>query len=186
MQDMGCSHLVRIGVMGNVGRFAAVDGVQYPRGARVIVRTERGLEIGEVLALPDREAGPATSDGPILRGMTIEDHLLAARLEKNRDAAFEACQSRLMEQGLSAVLLDVEHLFDGQTLVFHFLGETPLEVESMTAELAEVYDASAQFSAFVDAVASGCGPGCGTEEAAGCGSCTTGCAVASACSTRRH
>ena len=39
--------------MGQVGRFAAVDAVRYPRHSRVIVRTRRGLEIGEVLSPPD-------------------------------------------------------------------------------------------------------------------------------------
>jgi hypothetical protein len=38
--------------MGQVGRFAAVDAVRYPRHCRVIVRTRRGLEIGDVLAGP--------------------------------------------------------------------------------------------------------------------------------------
>ena len=38
--------------MGQVGRFAAVDAVRYPRRSRVIVRTRRGLEMGEVLCPP--------------------------------------------------------------------------------------------------------------------------------------
>ena len=38
--------------MGQVGRFAAVDAVRYPRRSRVIVRTRRGLELGEVLMSP--------------------------------------------------------------------------------------------------------------------------------------
>ena len=50
-------HLVRVSQMGEVGRFTAVDGRQYPRGARVIVRTPRGLETGEVLATFDGHRG---------------------------------------------------------------------------------------------------------------------------------
>ena len=50
MQDMSAFHLVRFGLLGHVGRFAAVDAVRYPRRARVIVRSGRGLEVGEVLA----------------------------------------------------------------------------------------------------------------------------------------
>ena len=45
-------HLVRVGAMGQVGRFAAVDAVRYPRHSRVIVRTRRGLEMGDVLRRP--------------------------------------------------------------------------------------------------------------------------------------
>ena len=181
----GRQHLVRVGALGSVGRFTAVDAVRYPRHARVVVRTGRGLELGEVLAAPE---GPddGASDGSILRGVTAEDQLLAARLEKHRQAALAACTARLVEMRLPAVLLDVEHLFDGRTLLFYFLGEMTPELESLTAELAELYETQVQFRRFSDAVSEGCGPGCGTDAAAGCKTCVTGCAVASACATHAH
>jgi hypothetical protein len=82
-------------------------------------------------------------------------------------------------------LLDVEHLFDGQSLYFYFLGETPPELDSLTAELADVYEAKAQLQKFADTLTAGCGPHCGTEEGGGCGSggCST-CAAVGACGTR--
>jgi cell fate regulator YaaT (PSP1 superfamily) len=180
-------HLVRVGALGHVGRFTAVDAVRYPRGMRVIVRTSRGLEIGEVLGPIDEAPARGESDGSILRGMTVEDQLLEARLEKNRHQAFEACATRIRELGLPAALVDVEHLFDGRSLYFYFLGDVPPELESVTADLAEVYDAAVQFRKFSDTVAEGCGPGCGTAEAvgSGCTSCAAGCPVGSACSSGR-
>jgi cell fate regulator YaaT (PSP1 superfamily) len=179
-------HLVRVGALAQVGRFAAIDSARYPRGARVVVRTARGLEVGEVLAAPADESR-AEADGAILRGMTVEDQLLEVRLRKNREAAFAACSSRLAELGLSVALMDVEHLFDGRTLVFYFLGPQAPELETITGELAAIYGTQVQFQAFADALTLGCGPGCGTDEAAGagCQSCATGCAVAGACSTKR-
>ena len=182
-------HLVRVGAMGQVGRFAAVDAVRYPRHSRVIVRTRRGLEIGSVLAEPDdRDDGRAFADGEILRGMTVEDDLLEARLEKHRHEAYEACVSLLAEQQLSAALVDVEHLFDGQGLFFYFLGDVPPVVEAYTGRLAEAYETKVQFRKFTDTLIEGCGPGCGTEEAKGQGGCEscTSCAVASACGTKRN
>ena len=185
---MGRHHLVRVGALGHVGRFTAVDSVHYPRHSRVILRTGRGLEVGEILATPDEALDPAPGEGSILRGMTIEDQLLEARLERNKQAAFEACSARLSLLEAPTTLMDVEHLFDGRTLLFYFLGEITPEVESLTSELAEVYEAQAQFRKFAEAVTEGCGPGCGTEAATGggCKTCATGCAVASACSTHRH
>src|SRR3954469_10362980 len=101
-------HLIRVGAMGQVGRFTAVDAVRYPRHSRVIVRTRRGLEVGEVLAAPsDEDPSLAKTDGALLRGMTIEDDLLVARLEKHRHAAYEACVALLAEHGIPAVLVDV-------------------------------------------------------------------------------
>jgi PSP1 C-terminal conserved region len=163
---MGRQHLVRVGALGHVGRFTSVDAVRYPRYARVVG--------------PD--GGPA--DGSILRGMTVEDQLLAARLEKHRLAAYEACAARLAAMNARAVLMDVEHLFDGRTLLFYFLGEMTPELEALTEELAELYETHVQFRKFAETVNEGCGPGCGTEAAAGCKTCVTGCAVAGACATR--
>ncbi|MBS0210553.1 MAG: hypothetical protein JSS27_16535 [Planctomycetes bacterium] len=190
-------HVVRFGALGHVGRFVAADATRYARGRRVILRTSRGLELGEVLSAPEPVAAVAPNDdatdalerqadGQVLRAVTVADELLQARLLKNRVAALDACQSRLDAEGISTVLLDVEHLFDGQSLVFYFLGDVDPRVEALTTELASAYDAQAQYSAFVDAATTGCGPGCGTDEAAGCGSCSTHCAVSAMCSSRSH
>jgi len=181
-------HLVRVGAMGQVGRFAAVDSVRYPRHSRVIVRTKRGLEIGDVLAPPDdRDESQSFADGDILRGMTVQDDLLQGRLEKNRQEAYAACAGMLNGSGISAVLVDVEHLFDGQGLFFYFLGDVTPELEAYTDRLAATYEAKVQFRKFTETLIEGCGPGCGTEEAKGNGGCEscTSCAVASACGTKR-
>lgn len=183
----GC-HLVRVGAMGLVGRFVAVDAVRYPRRSRVVVRTRRGLEVGNVLVpAGDDSASSSAADGELLRGVTVQDELLLARIEKNRQAAYQDCTKMLAELGLSATLVDVEHLFDGQGLFFYFLGEVTPELESYTGRLAEAYEAKVQFRKFTETLIEGCGPGCGTEEAqgrGGCDSCSS-CSVASACNTKR-
>lgn len=198
-------HLVRVGVLGQVGRFVPVSLGSFPRGTRVVCRTRRGLELGEVLAVEQGagsihsnavhtravQAGPENADklagkaadGELLRRMTVADELLAARLDKRKDEAFEACQSLLAERRIAATLVDVEHLFDGQSVYFYFLGTPPAECEPLTDELARAYGAAARFEQFAESLELGCGPGCGTEEAAGCGStggCST-CSLVSAC-----
>jgi cell fate regulator YaaT (PSP1 superfamily) len=183
------NHLIRVGALGHVGRFRSADGLRYARGQRVVVRTARGLEVGEVLAdepqATSERHGPADADGPLLRRMTDSDEMLAERLIRNRDAAYEACVRVLAERGSDAVLLDVEHLFDGRGLYFYFLGDVDPATEAISAELAAAYDAEARFGQFADTLEQGCGPGCGTAEAKnGCGTaggCAT-CTVASACS----
>lgn len=162
----------------------AADAVRYPRRTRVICRTSRGLEVGEVLSLAGNDE-VGGDDGVILRGVTIEDDLLIARLNRKRDEAFAACERLLQERGLPDVLIDVEHLFDGEALYFYFLGEPTPAAAELTNELAAVYEAQAQIRQFADTLTAGCGPGCGTEEAEnGCGSgaggCST-CAVLAAC-----
>ncbi len=176
-------HLVRYSLLGAVGRFVAADAVRYSRNARVIVRSQRGLEVGEVLAEPVPTDSAAHNDGQILRKMTIEDELLVARLEKHRHSAFAACSKLLQENHVPAALMDVEHLFDGAGLFFYFLGEVPAEAEQFTQHLASQYETTVEFRKFAETLAEGCGPGCGTEEAMGQGGCEscTSCAVAAAC-----
>lgn len=186
-------HLVQIGVVGWIGRFRAEDRRERKRGCQVVCRTDRGLEIGTVLtALSDSrregnlvvESGAASNgdcDGLLLRRMTPDDRLILTRIEKFRDRAYSACSDLIRQRGLSAVLVDVEHLFDGQSLYFYFLGEVTEELSSLTGELAETWEAKVQFRKFTERLAEGCGPDCGTGAsgcgAGGCGSCAlkTGC-----------
>lgn len=177
---MARCHLVRIGAMGHVGRFASIDSVRYERATRVIVRTARGLETGEVLSLGE-DIHRSQTDGVILRGMTVEDDLLQARLSRNKHRAFKACAARIAELGLPVTLIDVEHLFDGSSLYFYFLGNTPPQMDQVLAELAELYDTKVQFRRFSDTLTAGCGPGCGTESAAGCGTSCSSCVLTGAC-----
>jgi cell fate regulator YaaT (PSP1 superfamily) len=181
-------HFVRFGIPGYVGCFASAGAERLARGTRVILRTSRGVELGEVLSPVDDPLPGPRVDGTLLRRVTVEDDLLLVRIEKHREDAYQACVALLAERGISATLVDVEHLFDGQSLFFYFVGETPPEIEAVTQDLADAYDAQVEFRKFTESLTEGCGPGCGTEDAEnGCGhgGCST-CVVASACSTRKH
>lgn len=176
-------YLVRIGVAGHVHRSTAVEIQPLKRRDAVICRTERGLEFGSVLNQFQGGNSGLTATARILRLATPEDHLLWARIEKNRHSAMAECQRLLDEQQSSAVLMDVELLFDGRTILFHFLGEVSPEVERLTSGLAEAYEAEVQLGKFAETLIAGCGPDCGTGESdcgSGSGGCST-CSVASSC-----
>ena len=175
------SHLVRVGLFGHVGRFSSASGEIVRRGHRVVCRTRRGLEIGVVLGDSGSEAPAGDPDGLLLRRVTPEDDLLLARLERDRERAFAQCTELLSQRGMAVTLVDVEHLFDGRSLFFYFLGNVTPEVDALTHELAQTYEATVQFRQFADALERGCGPDCGTESASGCGTGCASCAVASAC-----
>lgn len=176
------NHLIQIGLLGSIGIFSSSDRRSRQRGEQVICRSERGLEIGTVMkALPEDHS---ETDGDLLRRVTPEDQLLIQRIEKFRDRAFTACQDLLKRRGLDAILVDVEHLFDGSGLYFYFLGEVSDEVNQLTEELAETYEAKVKFRRFSQTLAEGCGPDCGTEGKGGCsvGGCQN-CSVRKACQT---
>ena len=183
--SMQLIHVVRFGTLGHLGRFTSVNQESLPRGSRVVLRTTRGIETGEVLL---SEKAPSSDDGSfvdgsLLRAMSIDDELLETRLQQNRLAAIEQCAQRIAELELPVSLVDVEPLFDGQTLVFYFLGEATSAIERLVEELTETYETQVQFRRFSRTLDEGCGPDCGTGESTGCGSCAEGgCSLAGACS----
>ena len=175
---MGIPHLVKVGLLGRIGRFDSADGRAFLRNDEVICRTDRGLEIGSIMCqLDDQRSGEdLDNDGQVMRRVTPDDKMILNRIERFRDRAFEACNRLLQDHDLPAVLVDVEHLFDGQSLYFYFLGDVPDQVHQLTQQLAEEYEKKVKFRRFSETLASGCGPGCGTEASkcstGGCGSCS--------------
>lgn len=174
-------YLIRIGAFGEIVRCSPVDDPAYHRGMRVVCRTERGVEIGQVAAVV-----PATdaSEGVILRRTATEDELLDARLRKYKAQAVQNCQAALASEAEETSLLEVDQLHDGRTLIFYFLGEVTPVVQAVTDRLAEEYERKVRTRHFAKLLAEGCGPGCGTQDAGGCGGCAV-CVVASACGSQK-
>ncbi len=177
--------LLRVGLLGQVGCFATAEVGNLRRGARVICRTQRGLEVGVALGSVDSHAASSdASDGRVVRLMTAEDELLWGHLRQLSEEALGACVNWLAEQGISATLLEVEPLLDGRTLYFHFLSTVDEAVQQQLDKLVELYEQQVRQSKFAQLLEHGCGPGCGTSAAKnGCssrGGCAV-CKVASVC-----
>jgi hypothetical protein len=172
------NYFVRIGAWGDVARCRATGGETYRRGTRVICRTPRGLEIGQVTAECDFPAVESneTKDvavsgdifATILRPTTGDDELLISRLEKHRCDAIQECRKCLAEAGSTAVLLEVDQVFDAGTLVFYFLNPPDESDTQLVERLAASYESRVRSGHFAKLLAQGCGPGCG-EKVCGTG-----------------
>lgn len=179
-------HLARVGLHGQVGRFWNSESLLLGRGVRVLCRTDRGLEVGEIVnSSRAGSAAPSAGDGRVLRKMRPEDELLHGHLMSLSNGIHAECDRWLKAQNASCVLLDVEPLMDGKTLYFHFLTpQSDSVVQSHLDHLTSCYEQEVAQSEFAKLLTAGCGPGCGTEEAVnGCGSsggCKT-CSLAKAC-----
>ena len=174
---MGKPYLVKIGLMGMIDRYDAPDYRSYARDEQVICRTPRGLEAGRILCELESGIDRVEPDqkGQLLRPTSSADQMILQRLQRHRDRAFEACNALLKQEQVGAVLVDVEHLFDGESIFFYFLGDVPEQVHAITAQLSEVYEQKVQFRKFTETLSKGCGPGCGTTAskcgANGCANC---------------
>jgi cell fate regulator YaaT (PSP1 superfamily) len=132
-------YIVRYGAMRLLGIFSAAAGKEYRRGMDVVARTERGLEIGQVLC-EATEAATAGLDEPgggqILRETTPEDRNEIHRLRQQAREQFDVCSKSIERLGLKMQLVDVEHIFGGERIVVYYLSEARVDFRELVRVLA--------------------------------------------------
>ncbi len=139
---MVSSFIVRHGVMRFLGDFEADDGVAYVRNQQVIVRSERGLEAAEVLCAATERAIQLIAEpthGKIVRAMTEQDRAEVERLRQAQNTEFEGCTTFIADRKLQMELVDVEHLFGGERIVFYFLAEKRVDFRDLVKDLAREF-----------------------------------------------
>jgi cell fate regulator YaaT (PSP1 superfamily) len=109
-------------------------------GDRVVVETERGLSIGQVMRGPaEREAGAAEKLVTVKRKATPDD---LATLERNRqkeDEAFDFCLRRIVERNMQMKLVRVEYQFDGSKAIFFFTADGRVDFRDLVKDLAHTF-----------------------------------------------
>jgi cell fate regulator YaaT (PSP1 superfamily) len=132
-------YVVRYGAMRLLGVFSATPGREYRRGISVVARTDRGLEIGEILCEATSEATQSLNEpntGQILREMTPEDRNELARLKKQAREQFDVCRKSMERLGLKMQLVDIEHVFGGERIVIYYLAENRVDFRELVRVLA--------------------------------------------------
>jgi cell fate regulator YaaT (PSP1 superfamily) len=139
---MAVKYIVRHGTMRFLGEFEPGEGETYSRADEVVLRSERGLEVGQVLC----EASPRAVEllaepthGRILRRLTEEDRVALDRLRTVEADELAACQRFVAQRRLQMELVDVEHLFGGERVVFYFLAEKRVDFRELVRDLARTY-----------------------------------------------
>jgi len=133
-------YIVRFGAMRFLGVFSCNrEGDRYVRGDRVIVRTERGLEIGEVVLEASERVLSRLNDPPqgqILRRMTADDEREAVRIRRNATEEIEICERIVAELGLQMDLVDVERVFGGERIIVYYLADGRVDFRELVKRLA--------------------------------------------------
>ncbi len=172
---------VRLGALAEIQ--IAESELELSRGSRVVLRSARGVELGEVVSPATesyiREEGVAPMK--VLRLIGRQDEWLLGRLERHKRRAIEKCRQGLLQRQSDATLLDIDHLFDGSSIVLHFLGNVDSETEEYVRLLASEYESIVRTGPLAKLLSEGCGEGCGTSSGGGCGGNCGGCSIASAC-----
>ena len=131
--------VVRYGQMRQIGEYEGVEGWAHPRGEKVIVRSDRGTELGEVLC----PATARTADflenpfrGQILRVAAPEDLAAESRLVDRERQGLAACRDFAGRRRLQMDLVDVEAIFGGERMVFYYVSEKRVDFRELVKDLA--------------------------------------------------
>jgi len=134
---MAGAWIVRHGAMRFLGEFDPGPAA-YKRGDEVVLRTDRGQELGQVLCEATPRALEFLSEptrGRILRTLTDTDRHERDRLVRAEAEELEACARFVDQRRLQMELVDVEHLFGGERIVFYFL----VDFRELVKDLAREY-----------------------------------------------
>lgn len=149
---------VRFGAMRWIGEFQYRPGTVFKCGAKVIIETDRGTEVGEQVSLTcngcdksvSREqirryvetSGPEFYElkaGRILREATPQDITDHDHLNAHIQEDIDRCALLAMQMELDLKIVTVEHLFGGERIVFYFRSEDRIDFRSLVRELASHY-----------------------------------------------
>ncbi|WP_456325312.1 PSP1 domain-containing protein [Desulfonauticus submarinus] len=110
-------------------------------GDKVIVETQEGLGLGEVVILKDKLPQDFLDEEvkTILRAASTED---LEQEEKNKNLAKEAykfCKERIEARKLPMKMVDVEVYFDRSKIIFYFTAPTRVDFRELVKDLVKVY-----------------------------------------------
>jgi len=130
---------VRYGAMDKAERFAVPDdGVQV--GAEVVVRTQRGIEWGNLVLVREQKGEEGKLAGEVLRKATAADYEKHNDIIENLEAQELRFCRRLIEQHkLPMKLVRAEHLFGDSKIIFYFLAEGRVDFRQLVRDLAKEY-----------------------------------------------
>lgn len=181
---MNCEYLVSHGKSGGLGRFAWTQPQPLNRGQLVVLRTQRGLELGTVLCPAQsrhQRALQETPVGELLRPVTAADQHQAERWQVLAETLF--AEARLLAQALALPLeiLDVEVLFDGRQAIVQHLSWAAADLTDFVSRLGQQHNVTVLLENLAEPATvaeeedhGGCGkPDCG-QSAGGCTSCSNG------------
>jgi hypothetical protein len=179
-------YLLGYGLLGDFGRFRAPEGLTCRRGQRAVIRSHRGLEIGQVL----REATPRhahflpnTTVGTLLRLATDADECLAHQLRERAATFCEAAAEQAHLLNLPLAVLDAEWLMDSGAAIVHFVRWQDCDLRELVSGLSTAFEIPVLLQDLTRAVAPEAehAPehaaeehGCGDCGSGGCGSCGSG------------
>ena len=141
---MGRTAAVRFGAMDSVGHFdVAPEALR--EGDSVVIRTDRGLEWGELVSQVRVRDENSETRGPELRGQVLRkatdqdaerQREIIDRLQREET---EYCEQLIAKYELPMKLVSVEHLFGSNKVIFFFMADGRVDFRALVKDLARSY-----------------------------------------------
>lgn len=155
------SMVVRYGYQKLIGEFAYGGDVKPGCGSKLVLRTHRGIEMGEMLTTTCANAGcsksvsrkdmlqyiensggkdyPFATQGKVLRVATVEDVNDQFQLDSQKPQMIGLAKKLIAEMKLPMVLVDIELLLGGDRIIFFYTSEQWVDFREVVRELATEY-----------------------------------------------
>lgn len=117
------------------------SGVTVQPGDHVLAKTERGIDIGEVVLLK-RRLEPQPEDKPLkplVRRATRDDLLREEILRRRARESLRACEGKVEAHNLPMKLISADYAFDGRRLTFFFSSETRVDFRALVKDLTDMF-----------------------------------------------
>jgi len=151
--------LVKYGRIGLMGWFEHHENHIPHTNKHVVIKTERGLELGEIVGVHNYRSGqfkstpeqvdayysccgkeqPVGPGGTFVRFATHEDLHEQQHLERSSVNEAKCCQKLADELRLNMTIIEAEHLFGGERIVFYFTSEGRVDFRELVKQLAKEY-----------------------------------------------
>ncbi len=125
-----------------LGEFFEAEPLQLSRGGKVVLKTDRGLELGEILCrATDHSRGflHQTFEGEIVRVAGQADLSTQASLIERQRESLAVCRQLIADHHLQMDLIDVEAILGGERLIFYYLAEKRVDFRELVKDLARQF-----------------------------------------------
>lgn len=151
--------LVRYGKTGIVGWFTHEEKSMPKAHSRVMIKTERGLEIGEVVGRFCYKSGvfkkteeavvdyygqgpqncPIAVGGKFVRYASEQDLKDEHHINVDAKNELNKCRQFIKEMNLPMKLVDIEHIFGGERIIFYFTADSRVDFRELVKKLAKEF-----------------------------------------------
>ncbi len=115
------------------------EDLALERDDTCVVRSERGLEYGEVVLPPEPcpEQTAARVEGRVVRKLTLADEGTLNSLAIDERKALAVCKEKVAQHRLPMKLVDAEYTFDKHKVVFYFTAADRVDFRQLVRDLAQ-------------------------------------------------